>query len=118
MAGRCLGELVRKMGDRILAQIIPILRDGMASPHATTRQVSARAGRPGRPAWLYACVCRPGQTPPLPATNRAFSCSPRGPAHAPTSTSPPTHLPSHPACLPAHCPLPPARRACATVCGR
>ena len=40
MAGRCLGELVRKMGDRILAQIIPILRQGMASPEATTRQVS------------------------------------------------------------------------------
>ncbi|KAI3427088.1 hypothetical protein D9Q98_007027 [Chlorella vulgaris] len=38
MAGRCLGELVRKMGDRILAQIIPILRQGMASPEATTRQ--------------------------------------------------------------------------------
>jgi hypothetical protein len=40
MAGRCLGELVRKMGDRILSQIIPILRQGMASPEATTRQVS------------------------------------------------------------------------------
>ncbi|KAL4444093.1 hypothetical protein ABPG75_011830 [Micractinium tetrahymenae] len=38
MAGRCLGELVRKMGDRILSQIIPILRDGMASPETTTRQ--------------------------------------------------------------------------------
>ncbi|PRW50843.1 Translational activator GCN1 isoform A [Chlorella sorokiniana] len=38
MAGRCLGELVRKMGDRILSQIIPILREGMASPAATTRQ--------------------------------------------------------------------------------
>ncbi len=28
------------MGDRILSQIIPILREGMASPAATTRQVS------------------------------------------------------------------------------
>ena len=36
---------VRKMGDRILAQIIPILREGMASPAATTRQV--RAGGQG-----------------------------------------------------------------------
>ena len=29
MAGRCLGELVRKMGDRVLQQIIPILVKGM-----------------------------------------------------------------------------------------
>jgi hypothetical protein len=40
MAGRCLGELVRKMGDRILAQIVPILKEGMDSPLATTRQVA------------------------------------------------------------------------------
>lgn len=45
MAGRCLGELVRKMGDRILSQIIPILRDGMASDQATTRQVGRRCRR-------------------------------------------------------------------------
>ena len=34
-----VGVQVRKMGDRILSQIIPILREGMASPAATTRQV-------------------------------------------------------------------------------
>ena len=38
MAGRCLGELVRKMGDRVLVHIIPILQAGMASPEACTRQ--------------------------------------------------------------------------------
>lgn len=39
MAGRCLGELVRKMGDRILAQIVPILKEGMSAEEASTRQV-------------------------------------------------------------------------------
>ena len=38
MAGRCLGELVRKMGDRVLQQIIPILVRGMRDPEASTRQ--------------------------------------------------------------------------------
>ncbi len=38
MAGRCLGELVRKMGDRVLQQIIPILVRGMQDPEASTRQ--------------------------------------------------------------------------------
>lgn len=40
MAGRCLGELVRKMGDRILAQIVPILKQGMTAEEASTRQAS------------------------------------------------------------------------------
>ena len=40
MAGRCLGELVRKMGDRILSQIVPILKQGMTAEKASTRQVS------------------------------------------------------------------------------
>ena len=38
MAGRCLGELVRKMGDRVLQQIIPILVRGMQDSEPSTRQ--------------------------------------------------------------------------------
>ena len=38
MAGRCLGELVRKMGERVLGHIIPILQQGMAAQGASTRQ--------------------------------------------------------------------------------
>ncbi|KFM25643.1 Translational activator GCN1 [Auxenochlorella protothecoides] len=37
-AGRCLGELVRKMGERVLSQIVPILREGMNDPSPQTRQ--------------------------------------------------------------------------------
>ena len=37
MAGVCLGELVRKMGDRVLRQIIPILQTGMKDPSPATR---------------------------------------------------------------------------------
>ena len=39
MAGRCLGELVRKMGDRVLQQIIPILQQGMQVGQASVRAV-------------------------------------------------------------------------------
>lgn len=42
MAGRCLGELVRKMGERVLTHIIPILQKGMSSEDAATRQASAQ----------------------------------------------------------------------------
>ena len=44
MAGRCLGELVRKMGDRILSQIVPILKQGMTAEEASTRQVRPPSG--------------------------------------------------------------------------
>ena len=37
MAGSCLGELVRKMGDRVLRQIIPILQAGVKDPNPATR---------------------------------------------------------------------------------
>lgn len=37
-AARCLGELVRKMGERVLHRMLPILRETMDSPDAATRQ--------------------------------------------------------------------------------
>lgn len=37
MAGRCLGELVKKLGDRILPKVVPILQQSMTSPVVSTR---------------------------------------------------------------------------------
>ena len=39
-AGRCLGELVRKMGERVLRTIIPILAEGMQAPKVCTAPLS------------------------------------------------------------------------------
>lgn len=36
-AGQCLGELVRKLGDRVLAKIVPILIEGSHSDNPSTR---------------------------------------------------------------------------------
>ena len=38
MAALCLGELVRKMGDRVLVQILPILKQGTQSEDAARRR--------------------------------------------------------------------------------
>lgn len=40
VAGRSLGELVRKLGERVLPSIIPILSQGLKDPNASRRQVS------------------------------------------------------------------------------
>lgn len=40
VAGRSLGELVRKLGDRVLPSIIPILSRGLKDPNTSRRQVS------------------------------------------------------------------------------
>mmetsp|Transcript_38682 Transcript_38682/g.62654 ORF Transcript_38682/g.62654 Transcript_38682/m.62654 type:complete len:1156 (-) Transcript_38682:392-3859(-) len=53
VAGRALGELVRKLGDRVLPDIIPILQNGLEAEEGHTRQgvcvglgeVMASAGR-------------------------------------------------------------------------
>ena len=37
-ASRCLGELVRKLGERVLPEVFPILRDGLAADAAATRE--------------------------------------------------------------------------------
>ena len=37
-ASRCLGELVRKLAERVLPTIVPILQEGLKHPDADTRQ--------------------------------------------------------------------------------
>ena len=44
-AGRCLGELVRKLGDRALRVVTPILATCLASPDADTRRGAAAGVR-------------------------------------------------------------------------
>lgn len=39
VAGRSLGELVRKLGERVLPLIIPILSQGLKDPNTSRRQV-------------------------------------------------------------------------------
>lgn len=39
VAGRSLGELVRKLGERVLPLIIPILSEGLSDPNPSRRQV-------------------------------------------------------------------------------
>ena len=38
MASRCVGELCRKMGERVLTRIMPILREGVGGAEAATRR--------------------------------------------------------------------------------
>lgn len=63
-AARCLGELVRKMGERVLHRMLPILRDTMGSPDAATRQGVCTGLKEVR----GLCVCRGG------GTCRAYMC--------------------------------------------
>lgn len=37
-AGKCLGELVKKMGDRVLPKIVPILQDNTVSEDVMKRE--------------------------------------------------------------------------------
>lgn len=41
VAGRSLGELVRKLGERVLPLIIPILSKGLKDSNPSRRQVSS-----------------------------------------------------------------------------
>ncbi len=42
-ASRCLGELVRKLAERVLPTIVPILQAGLSHPDSNTRQVRSAA---------------------------------------------------------------------------
>jgi len=44
VAGRSLGELVRKLGERVLPLIIPILSQGLSDPDSSRRQVRIVSG--------------------------------------------------------------------------
>ncbi len=43
-ASRCLGELVRKLAERVLPTIVPILQAGLSHPDSNTRQARALRG--------------------------------------------------------------------------
>ena len=44
-ASRCLGELVRKLAERVLPTIVPILQEGLKHPGADTRQACPSPSR-------------------------------------------------------------------------
>lgn len=44
MASRAIGELVRKLGERVLPSVIPILSLGLKNPNPSTRQVHNHTG--------------------------------------------------------------------------
>ena len=44
-ASRCLGELVRKLAERVLPTVVPILQSGLSHPDSNTRQVCTVAWR-------------------------------------------------------------------------
>ena len=45
-ASRCLGELVRKLAERVLPSIVPILQEGLKHPDGDTRQARYTCHRP------------------------------------------------------------------------
>jgi hypothetical protein len=38
VAGRCLGDIVKKLGERVLPSVVPTLREGLKSPDPEKRQ--------------------------------------------------------------------------------
>ena len=47
-ASRCLGELVRKLAERVLPSIVPILQEGLKHPDGDTRQARLMLPTPKR----------------------------------------------------------------------
>ena len=78
-AARCLGELVRKMGERVLHRMLPILRDSMGSDSAAKRQVRRVAlAKCSCVQQLAATLLRTPLHMALNSTHITHACTPQG----------------------------------------
>ncbi len=73
VAARTLGDVVRKLGEKVLPEIIPILEKGLESDRSDQRQVQTTSLH-FRPSRFCSCLCARYCVPPKVAKTKIIWC--------------------------------------------